>query len=144
MQNSFMRFLRRLIPGTNSQVVQRPSGTRRIPVVTTRDVERIVLRDFPRESWGEVIELLQKYEREAASRASPRVQLAALKLSNGSVRKLGIHLEAAAQRDFRDVLVAAEYPEYGRTAFRIRNLRSSEIEEIIDRDWKQYEEWLKK
>lgn len=108
-----------------------------------RDVERIVQREFPTESHGEVIELLQKYEREAATRGSPRVQLAALKLSNANVRKLRIHLEAA-QRDYRDVLVAAEYPEYGRIGLRIRNLRSDEIERIIDRDWKQYEEWLKK
>jgi hypothetical protein len=143
MRKLFTRFLGRLISGTKPPEVDQPSGKQRIPDVTKRDVERIVHRDFPREYHGEVIELLQTYEREAASRASARVQVAALKLSKGNTQKLRIHL-AAAQRDYRDVLVAAEYPEYGRrVGLRSRNLGSKEVQAIIDRDWKQYEEWLK-
>lgn len=111
-----------------------------IPQVSLADVERIVRRDFPEEQFDSVMALLAEYDFE---RERPRVLLAALKLANGRFNSLRRHIEVAA-RDYRDVLVAAEYPEYWRSTLPVARPPDGRREEIIDRDWKQYEDWLKR
>jgi hypothetical protein len=69
------------------------------------------------------------------------VQLAVLKLANGSLEKLRSNLESA-KRDYRDILAYAEYPEYLKKGLRIRELPADEELRIIDNDWRQYEAWL--
>ncbi len=70
--------------------------------------------------------------------ASERVQLALLKLSEGSLAKLA-QLCAAAQVDWRDVLLWAEYPEQGRLP-RDHPDRAA----VGRRDREQYEDWLRR
>lgn len=114
-----------------------------IPNVTSNDVERIVRRDYSEAQYDSVMAVLKTYEQSISGRRErPRVQLAALKLANGEVEALRTYVNAAIQ-DFRDVVGPAEYPEYSKkAAFRVQKPPASEVQEIIDSDWKQYEDWL--
>jgi hypothetical protein len=115
-----------------------------IPKVTSADVERIVRQDYPETQFDSVMAVLKGYEQSASGRRErPRVQLAALKLASGHLEALRTYVNTAIQ-DFRDVLGTAEYPEYTeKGAFR-RQLPDAEAQIIIDSDWKQYEEWLRR
>ena len=64
----------------------------------------VVLNEYGTEKWH-----LERY----------RVQLAALKLASGNLRKLRFAIEDA-KKDYRDVLSAAEYPGYTREVSRSR------------------------
>ena len=114
-----------------------------IPQVSPDDVERVVRRDFPADEHATVVAILDEYGTEKWHRKRARVQLAALKIANGSMRRLQACIESA-KRDYRDALVAAEYPAYGKLGFRARKLPAEERKRIIERDWQQYEEWLKR
>ena len=129
-----MHFLRRLA------FKRKASSTQPVPDVTPSDVERVVRRDFPTRQFVPVMALLKEGE---TGGASVRVQLGALKLAAGNDQKLRLHLESA-NRDYRDVLAAAEYPEYGRMGMKIHKMSAEEKRVIIDRDSRQYEEWLRK
>ena len=74
------------------------------------DVLASVRASFPRERRTRVLELLDAYGLAAHERERERVQLAILKLSEGNEEKLR-DLVDVAQRDYRDVLFWAEYPE---------------------------------
>lgn len=115
-----------------------------VPVVTLNDVERIARRGFSDEQFSSVITLLKEYGTEAWHRECPRVQLAALKLADGSLEKLRAQIETA-KRDYRDVVAVAEFPAYCKVGFsRIRKLPVDERLRIIKADWSQYDEWLRK
>jgi hypothetical protein len=111
------------------------------PKVTGADVERIVRRDYPAERVPEVLAILDEYGRETWQRESHRVRLAALKLATGSVERLHCEIEGA-KRDYRDVLAAAEYPGYFRQVPGPGRLPTEEVQQIIDADWKQYQDWF--
>ncbi len=115
------------------------------PDVTSNDVERIVRRDYSETQFSSVVDVLKIYEQSPSGRRElVRVQLAVLKLANGDLNALRKHIDIAAQ-DFRDVLGPAEYPEYSaKVAFRSRDVPATEKERIIDRDWKQYQDWLRR
>jgi len=115
------------------------------PKVTHDDVERIVRRDYPEMQFDSVMSVLKAHEESASGRRErPRVQVAALKLANGDVEALRKHISTAVQ-DFRDVLGPAEYPEYlKRVSVRTRKLPVAEEQRIIERDWTQYEDWLRR
>jgi hypothetical protein len=136
MQMSFIRFVERF-------VLRRRPVSQPTPDVTPDDVERVVRRDFPSDQVPNVTALLN--ERKTGSlEYGPRVQLAALKLANGSLEQLRACLETAT-RDYRDVLVPAEYPEYSRIVFRLHQKMSiTEHNRVIKSDWRQYEEWLRR
>ena len=51
-------------------------------------------------------------------------------------------MEQQAKCDFRDTLLAAEYPGYMKALFRIERLPREEHDRIVDADWRQYQEWL--
>ena len=71
-----------------------------------------------------------------------RVQLAVLKLSNGNLATLRDHV-AVARQDFRDVLVAAEYPEYSKQGMmEVPKMPVEEQRRITESDWAQYEAWI--
>jgi hypothetical protein len=115
-----------------------------VPVVTFHDVERIARREFSDEQFSTVITLLKEYGTEAWHRECPRVQLAALKLADGNLEKLRARIETA-KRDYRDVLAVAEFPAYCKVGFRrIRELPDDERLRIINADWSQYDDWLRK
>ncbi|MFL5383481.1 MAG: hypothetical protein ACJ8GN_13260 [Longimicrobiaceae bacterium] len=93
-----------------------------------------------------VREALARYGVEAYEQEPERVRLAILKLAGGDVDQV-ISLVAAAKRDFRDVLLWAEYPEEARASWaRGSNLTQAEsdrLEALRRRDRQQYEDWLK-
>ena len=113
-----------------------------IPNVTAADVERVVRRDFPADRVAEVRALLDEYGKEKWEREPHRVRLAALKLAEGNVERLRGAIELA-KRDFRDVVAPAEYPEYLRRVPRSGTLGAEE-RRVIDADWKQYQDWLRR
>ena len=77
----------------------------------TRDeVVAVVEKTFPEASHSRVLELLDSYGVESYERERQRVQLAILKLSEGSEEKLR-ELVAVAKQDYRDVLFWADNPE---------------------------------
>jgi hypothetical protein len=84
--------------------------------------------------------MLREYGTEEWHREPTRVQLAALKVANGNVQRLRACIDSAK----RDALAAAEYPAYCKIGFRVRELPAEERRRIIDGDWQQYDEWLKK
>ena len=114
-----------------------------IPDVTETDVERIVRRDFPEQQYETVMGVLKVYARGRLAKECSRVQLAALKLAQGDLRQLPFHINDA-QRDYRDVMAAAEYPAYMTVpVLRISSLSRKEKLRIIQSDWDQYERWLR-
>jgi hypothetical protein len=114
-----------------------------IPGVTHDDVERIVYRDFPAEEFASVMTILNEYGTDKWHREPARVRLAALKVADGSMPRLRTCMELA-KRDYRDALVAAEYPAYGKIRFQVRRLPEDEQRRIIDSDWQQYDSWLRR
>jgi hypothetical protein len=114
--------------------------TQPAPSVSNRDVERIVLRDFPSEV-ARVLNILHEYGTEEWQREIDRVRLAALKMAAGSIDGLHSAIETA-KIDYRDVLAIAEYPEYLRSVGLSDDISGEEKQRIIDADWKQYNEWL--
>jgi hypothetical protein len=114
-----------------------------VPQVTADDVAMVVRRDFAEEQFGVVMAVLNEYGVEKWERGKPRVQLAVLKLANGDLEALKRHISQAKQ-DYRDVLAAAEYPEYSKKGmFHVRELPAIEQRQIIDSDWERYETWLR-
>lgn len=112
------------------------------PQIAPEDVIRIVCRDFPESQIDAVLHVLGEYGSEPWHRESWRVKAAVLKLANGNLHAVRIAMDVA-KRDFRDVLIAAEYSEYGRqTSLSSQMLEGAEKEQVIERDWEQYKAWL--
>jgi hypothetical protein len=115
-----------------------------IPDVTEKDVDRIVRRDFLRERYDTVMGVLREYSQGRLPKECSRVHLAALKLAQGDLERLRLHV-GRSEQDYRDVLAAAEYPEYMRAAaFRVSRLPRKEQLRIVNSDWDQYAKWLQK
>ena len=112
-----------------------------VPKVTRSDMERIVRRDFPTEDVADVFALLDEYGLASGHREVVRVQLAVLKLADGNREQLCREL-GSARCDYRDTLVAAEYPGWGAEMLRIDRLSPEERQRIADADWQQYRTWL--
>jgi hypothetical protein len=128
------------VPQTNVDSSDQP-----IPIVTSDDVDRIIRRDFSAEQFVAVKNVLKEYGHEKWHYECCRVQLAALKLSQGRMDVLQTNIDLAKQ-DFRDVLAPAEYPNYSRVVFRIVKDKVSPTDErkIIEEDWTQYQHWLRR
>ncbi len=115
-----------------------------IPDIKPEDIDRIVRRDFPESHYDAVLEILHEYGSEKWHRDGWRVKAAVLKIANGKLHELRIAMDTA-KRDYRDVLLAAEYPEYGRqTLYSARAFGRAEPDQVIDRDWDQYKAWLER
>ena len=132
---SLVRFLKRF------DVRRRKPVAQPVPDVNADDVERVVRREFPAGQFATVTGLLSKYATARGRHGPARVQLAALKLANGSVEKLRGHL---AWPDYRDLLASAEYPYYHRMGLKVREMSADDKGHIFDSDWQQYEAWLRK
>jgi hypothetical protein len=79
---------------------------------------------------------------------SERVPLAILKLCRGSVERV-LSLLEEARLDYRDIVVAAEYPTQGAALLATMSPGAADADkerlaEAEKRDRQQYEEWLKK
>jgi len=112
-----------------------------VPQVTATDVERIVRRDFPTESYNAVMAALHQYGAEKWQREKHRVRLAVLKLSKGDQEELRRQIEVA-KSDYRDVLAYAEYPSYMNEIPPGGGVSPDKRRQIIDQDWLQYKDWL--
>jgi len=115
-----------------------------VPQIKPEDIDRIVRRDFPESEFDAVLDILHQYGSEKWHREGWRVKAAVLKLANGKLQALRKAMEAA-KRDYRDVLLPAEYPEYGRRRITsVRKLEGDERDRVINSDWDQYKAWLEK
>jgi len=114
-----------------------------IPEVTEEDVLRVVRRDFPA-NFNSAILVLNEYGTESWQREQPRVRMAVLKVAQGDLDALKQAVNAA-KRDFRDIVAAAEYPNYFR-AWRVTggDVSREERQKMIAADWTQYQEWLQR
>lgn len=94
----------------------------------------------------QVREALATYGLEPYEQEQDRVRLAILKLSDGEVGKV-LSMTSAAKRDYRDVLMCAEFPEEGRATWALRpHLTQADQDRLVEirrGDRRQYEEWLK-
>jgi len=113
------------------------------PNVSSADVERIARRDFPADRVVEVLAILREYGAEPWHPEVDRVRLAVLKEASGSIEGLRQGIETA-KCDYRDALVGAEYPEYFKKVSGAGALPPEQVQRIIDSDWKQYQDWLKR
>lgn len=107
------------------------------PKVTPADVDRVARRDFHTYDVAEVLGFLELYN----DREPLRVRLAILKIAAGNREQLVYWIDAALL-DYRDVLAAAEYPDYMRRVPSSGALPPEEEQRIIDSDWKQYQDWF--
>lgn len=110
-----------------------------IPDVTEADVDRVLRRDFAAQDAAQV----KSWLRVLRPPLAPRVALAVLKLADGSLEGVRLHLELA-RRDWRDVIVGAEYPVYMERVSRGGDRDKDRLREIIQADWKQYSAWLQR
>jgi len=74
------------------------------------EVVAVVQKTFPGNAHARVLELLDSYGAESYERERERVQLAILKLGEGNEDTLREFVRIA-KRDYRDVLLWAEYPD---------------------------------
>ena len=105
-----------------------------VPRVDAGDVERVLLRDFPPATLLEARRMLEVLP----GSVGPRIQLAILKLAQGELGSLSTAI-AVAERDWRDVVAAAEYPAYGRLPI---SAGPEARDAACEADWRQYEQWL--
>jgi hypothetical protein len=97
---------------------------------------------FADQSLDDVMELLDLYGVEPYERERERVQLAILKLCEGSQEKL-LHFLDVAKVDYRDVLAWAEYPHaMDLSVAETAALGAGERRELQQRDLQQYLTWL--
>ena len=114
-----------------------------VPNVSRADVERIVKRDFASADVSIALAILNECRKCHTGGDSPaRVQLAVLKLAGGDVSMLRRGIEIA-KSDYRDVLAPAEYPRYCRE-IGFDDVSDSVLRDVIDEDWQQYENWLRR
>ena len=111
-----------------------------VPNVSAADVARVIKRDFPPEKHAAVKDLLNQYKQQHGPVPPPRVHLAVLKLSEGSVQKVARFIQESFV-DYRDVLAPAEYPRYSaRGGFD----SDEEEQQVIADDWAEYRGWLER
>ena len=108
-----------------------------IPKISDKDVQRIVARDFPE---NEIETVFLKLSQCTYLKGKNRIWTAVLKLANGNISMIDQYIDDA-NRDWRDVIAQAEYPEYAKVLF-----SKSEVtkRKAIEKDSKQYEKWFKK
>jgi hypothetical protein len=107
------------------------------PQVTQEDIERVLQRDFPATHWQEIREMIQQCQ----VREKDRVMLACMKAAGGDIQKLKRNLNESAGY-YREIIGEAEYPFYVKKMFRIDKLTEKEKADIIEKDKKQYLDWL--
>jgi hypothetical protein len=114
--------------------------TQPLPSVTGADVQRVVRRDFSAGEEAEILSLLSEYGVDHRRRETNRVRLAVLKLAAGDAHRVKHYVECA-RNDYRDVLSWAEYPNYCKLLTPWK-LPQAQVEQTIDADWAEYQEWL--
>ena len=113
-----------------------------------QDLARKLLAMWPdAAARGRVAADLKKYGGAPHEREADRVALAILKLSDGDESKIA-NLVVAAKRDYRDVLLWAEYPTEAKTLWSLHpELTEDEkqrLDDIRRQDRQQYLAWLRR
>ena len=102
-------------------------------------IEQRIGRMWPNEDAQEILDLLNQY----SGRGSGFVKLAILKLCEGDKSRLPELLETA-QRDYRDVIAAAENPRmFKLTAAERKSMPARKLEQLKRQDKREYKRWLK-
>jgi hypothetical protein len=97
---------------------------------------------FPEEGVrAEAEALLASYGPEAHHREAERVRLAVLKLSGADLKALKANV-GLARRDYRDVLMMAEYPSQAAHPTWRMAPDSPELKALVEEDRRQYLAWL--
>ena len=104
------------------------------PTVTMADIDRIILRDYSRHELVAIWDILKLYGHGEAF----RIYAAALKEGKGDVVRLK-EMIALANSDYRDLLVAAEYPRQ-----QTIGLFQNHTPQTLKADSMQYYEWFNK
>ena len=115
--------------------------TQPTPDVTSADLARLVRRDYPPDRTAEVFTVLESYGTEKWHIEAHRVRAAVLKLAAGDLEQLRNRI-GQARSDWRDVLSEAEYPGYTKVWSRIDKFPPEKRQQVIDKDWRQYQEWF--
>jgi hypothetical protein len=99
-------------------------------------------RLFPGPTLDEALAILDDYGAEPYQREKERVQLAALKISNGDLERLREAMKIA-RTDYRDVLAAAEYPNEFRAGMASPDPPAeADLSRARHEDARQYRAWL--
>ena len=89
--------------------------------------------------------ILQLLDNEVPARERERMQLNVLKLSNGDMDQLRHYIDLAkSEREFIKVTGLAEYPKSSRRDINDMNLFDAAHKRLIEKDFRQYLNWLKK
>ncbi len=109
---------------------------------TAELVEKKVKQLFAPKDWPEVWAILKSVQNSSAM-STTRIELAMLKVSNGSLEKLRGALKLA-ERDPRDIIVGAEYL-YQMKCRPKKNQKWSEEahRQAVEKDRQQYLNWLR-
>ncbi|CAG7857803.1 hypothetical protein MCAMS1_02766 [biofilm metagenome] len=105
------------------------------PDYSEADLERVVARDFGCEAVLRVKAILARYGEETGHSEVLRVQMACIKCANGDIVLLEQEINIACC-DYRDILAAAEFPNY----IQARDLETKRI--ARKSDWDQLQLWL--
>ena len=106
-------------------------------------VEAKIKALFPNHDSGEILRLLDNGV--PSFWGLERMQLDILKLSDGNLDQLRYYIGVArSERDFMKVIQLAESPESSRIGIHDKNLFYGEHKRLIERDFRQYLNWLKK
>ncbi len=132
----YWKVIDRLQSLREDRTVPRRFTSQPTPTVTDADVRRVVKRDFSPRSFDAVLALLEQCRAVEAA----RTRLAILKLADGDMDELVYFLSVACD-DYREVIMAAEYPECLSYVVSGRPKDRTELDVWIA-DWEQYENWL--
>ena len=105
-------------------------------------VRRKAAQVFPGHDPADIVAILDRYGVESWERERERVQLALLRISEGSLERL-LQWLGYAKTDYRDALAAAEYPSESRAGFTgMGKLSPAQREAIRRKDREAYRAWL--
>lgn len=113
-------------------------GRQPIAKVYNKTLERIINREFGNCA-NDVKRKLQEIS--GTPKGKNRISAAILKLANKDINAID-SLIKISNRDFRDVVMRAEYPRCLNLDF--DEIKGKEIKQIYFLDWKEYSEWLNK
>jgi hypothetical protein len=101
------------------------------------------MREFP-EHYKELTQVLAEFRSRRFPGNEDRVRAAIIKMAAGDYDQISELIDSATQ-DPRNVLSAAEYPNYSKKTQRnSARLSEAEMQALYDADWRQYDDWFRK
>lgn len=113
-----------------------------VPQLSEATIQKLEESIFPSDATDHVLSMLATYGTKPHHLERNRVHAAVLKIANGDLAELQRQL-AIADRDFRDVVGAAEYPSQMRIGFvGMERIGPERLQELREFDWQEYSAWL--